>query len=55
MIPHFKEEGIAVPTFSGVEMADLIAYLHGGAPAGMTTTPMGTGMGTDMGMETGSP
>jgi mono/diheme cytochrome c family protein len=56
MIHHFEEEGIAVPTFSGNEMADLIAYLHGGAPAGMSTNPSGgTGMSTGMGMGTGSP
>jgi mono/diheme cytochrome c family protein len=47
MISHFEEEGIPVPTFSGDEMADLIAYLHGGPPAGMTTGPSaGTGMNT---------
>jgi hypothetical protein len=36
MLPHFKEEGIPVPTFGGDQMANLIAYLHsgqGGAPA----------------------
>jgi len=53
MIHHFKEEGIPFPTFSDEQMADLIAYLHGGAPAGMTTPS--TGVDTGMGMETGSP
>jgi len=33
MLPHFKEEGISFPTFNDNEMADLIAYLHGGGPA----------------------
>ena len=28
MLPHFQEEGIPFPTFTGFEMADLIAYLH---------------------------
>jgi mono/diheme cytochrome c family protein len=64
MIHHFKEEGLTFPTFSDEEMADLIAYLHGGAPAGMgpsaqtgmeTGMQMGTETGTGMGTETGSP
>ena len=38
MIPHFKDEGIPLPTFSNGQMADLIAYLHGGPPGGATTT-----------------
>jgi len=54
MLSHFEEEGIAFPTFSDEEMADLIAYLHGGAPKGMGTTPS-TGAETGMQMETGSP
>lgn len=29
----FKEENIPFPTFKGHQMADLIAYLHGGGPA----------------------
>jgi hypothetical protein len=48
MIHHFKEEGIAFPVFSDEEMADLIAYLHGGAPAGMGTSPS---TGAETGME----
>lgn len=28
MLPHFQEEGIPFPTFTGYQMADLIAYLH---------------------------
>jgi hypothetical protein len=28
----FKEEDIPFPSFSGDEMADLLAYLHGGGP-----------------------
>lgn len=30
MLTYFEEEGIPVPTFSDNEMADLVAYLHGG-------------------------
>ena len=46
MLDHFKEENIAVPTFQGSQMADLIAYLHsgqGGPP------PVRPGTGMDMG------
>jgi mono/diheme cytochrome c family protein len=60
MLPHFKEEGISFPTFTGNEMADLIAYLHGGAPGGkaMQKTKGMKGMGKGMkgkgkGMTTG--
>lgn len=28
MVPHFQEEGIPFPTFTGFDMADLISYLH---------------------------
>jgi mono/diheme cytochrome c family protein len=28
MLPFFQQEGIPVPTFTGFEMANLIAYLH---------------------------
>jgi hypothetical protein len=28
----FKEENIPFPTFAKSQMADLIAYLHGGGP-----------------------
>lgn len=28
MLEHFKEEGLAVPTFADDQMADLVAYLH---------------------------
>lgn len=28
MLAHFQEEGIQFPTFTGYQMADLIAYLH---------------------------
>jgi len=28
MLPRFKEEGIPFPTFTGDQMADLVAYLH---------------------------
>lgn len=31
MVEHFREEKIALPTFSGDEMANLLAYLHTGA------------------------
>ncbi len=31
MLPFFQAEGIAAPTFEGSEMADLVAYLHGGS------------------------
>ena len=34
MLDHFEEEGIEVPTFSGNDMADLLAYLHGGMSSG---------------------
>lgn len=30
MLPHFEDEGIPLPTFTAGQMADLIAYLHGG-------------------------
>jgi mono/diheme cytochrome c family protein len=46
MISAFKEEGIKLPTFTGNEMANLIAYLHsgeGGAPE------IKEGEGMDMG------
>ncbi len=33
MLPHFEEEGIPVPTFADNQMADLIAFLHGGPSA----------------------
>jgi mono/diheme cytochrome c family protein len=48
MLPHFKEEGIPFPTFKANEMADLIAFLHGGAPGGKqrTTTGKATGQTT---------
>lgn len=40
----FKEEGIPFPRFSGSEMADLIAYMHGGgAPPALRTGMMGGG------------
>jgi mono/diheme cytochrome c family protein len=32
MVRFFKEEDIPFPSFTGSEMADLIAYLHGGGP-----------------------
>jgi mono/diheme cytochrome c family protein len=54
MLHHFEEEGLPVPTFSDEEMADLIAFLHGGAPTGMETTPS-TGAATGMEMGTDSP
>lgn len=38
MLQHFRKEGIPVPTFSGYEMADLIAYLHSGSGAASGTT-----------------
>jgi len=31
MIPHYEAEGMSVPRFSDEEMADLVAYLHGGS------------------------
>ena len=33
MLPRFREEKIPFPTISSDEMADLVAYLHGGATA----------------------
>lgn len=53
MLEHFKEEGIAVPTFQADEMADLVAYLHSesaGSAAATTTTG-----GMQMGDTTSSP
>ncbi len=38
MLPHFKKEGVPLPSFTTGEMADLIAYLHGGPPKGATRT-----------------
>ena len=46
MLPHFKEEGVPFPTFSGNQMADLIAYLHGGGPG--VKPKQGGGMGGGM-------
>lgn len=38
----FKQEGIPFPTFQGHEMADLVAYLHGGgAPPELSKAMMG--------------
>ena len=34
MVHHFEDEGVPFPTFSRTEMADLIAFLHGGPPGG---------------------
>ena len=47
MLPHFKEEGVPFPTFKGNQMADLIAYLHGGGP-GVKSMPQHQGMGGGM-------
>ena len=33
MLPRFREEKLPFPTISSDEMADLIAYLHGGSTA----------------------
>lgn len=30
MLEYFEEEGLPVPTFDADQMADLVAYLHGG-------------------------
>jgi mono/diheme cytochrome c family protein len=50
MLPHFKEEGVPFPTFKRNQMADLIAYLHGGGP-GVKAVPNHNGMGgQNMGM-----
>ncbi len=38
MLPHFKKEGVPLPSFTRGQMADLIAYLHGGPPKGTTQT-----------------
>lgn len=49
MLPHFKEEGVPLPSFTPGQMADLIAYLHGGPPGGAartaTTAPTTTATG----------
>ena len=50
MLPHFKEEGIHFPTFNGNQMADLIAYLHSGHPAGKAA-PATKGMKQKQGMK----
>ena len=52
MLPHFQEEGIPFPIFSGFEMADLIAYLHS-EPTGRTATP--TTAGSEHGAMEGMP
>lgn len=55
MLPHFEEEGVPLPNFSAGQMADLIAYLHGGAPKGMTQSMTGAttmNMSTTMHMRT---
>jgi mono/diheme cytochrome c family protein len=51
MVSHFKEEGVPFPTFRGNQMADLIAYLHGGGPGvkAMPRQGMGGGMSGGMG------
>jgi mono/diheme cytochrome c family protein len=43
MLPHFKEEHIPTPTFTDKEMADLVAYLHGGGPKPMMSGDMNMG------------
>lgn len=50
MLPHFKKEGVPLPSFTPGQMADLIAYLHGGAPGGatQTTSPATTTNGMNM-------
>jgi mono/diheme cytochrome c family protein len=48
MIPHFADEGIAMPTFAGNEMADLVAYLHGGPPGEDGSAPSGHVGGEDL-------
>lgn len=49
MLPHFKKEGVPLPSFTPGQMADLIAYLHGGPPKGAakTTTEAATTSGTN--------
>ena len=54
MLHHFKEEGLAVPTFAPGEMADLIAFIHGGATPAPPAAKTGGGMTGMTGMtETG--
>lgn len=50
MLPHFKKEGVPLPSFTTGQMADLIAYLHGGPPKGAapTTTEAATTSGMNM-------
>ena len=52
MLPHFREEKIAVPTFTQGEMADLIAFLHSGKGAKTSAQPAHPGM-TGMGAAPG--
>jgi mono/diheme cytochrome c family protein len=51
MLPHFKEEGVHFPTFRGNEMADLIAYLHGGGPGGQAMQNAKSMQGMGQGMQ----
>jgi len=52
MMAAFEEEGIPFPTFKKNEMADLIAYLHGGgAPPDVEPEAMGEHMGGKSGDE----
>ena len=53
MLHHFEQEGLPVPTFAAGEMADLIAFIHGGGTPKASADESGAGM-TAM-TETGSP
>lgn len=43
MLPHFKEEGVRFPTFRANQMANLLAYLHGGKGAAASGTTAAAG------------
>ncbi|MGE5282803.1 MAG: c-type cytochrome [Chloroflexota bacterium] len=52
MTAAFEEEGIPFPEFKGNQMADLIAYLHGGGPPPeVKPEAMGEHMGSEPGDE----
>lgn len=52
MLPHFKKEGVPLPSFTPGEMADLVAYFHGGPPKGTTQTTTTAITSTGMNMST---
>lgn len=55
MLGHFKEEGLAVPTFQDDEMANLVAYLHSAKMTGASGGAGGSSGGSGMQMGGGTP